>query len=81
MTLTPRRRAPLATSTGTAVVRCEGEVVEDHLSEARHPLDEHGLPLAVRPHDLGVERHRQFDQRIEPGIRAIAREHLLDRDP
>ena len=45
-----------------------------------HPLDEHRLALAVGAHDLGVEGHRQLDHGVEPGIRAVAREHLLDRD-
>ena len=36
-------------------------------------------PLA--PDDLGVERHRQLGDRVEPRVRAVAREHLLDRDP
>ena len=43
-------------------------------------LDEHRLPLAVGPDDLGVERHRQLGDRVEPRVRAVAREHLLERD-
>ena len=62
------------------VRRAEGEVREDDLGQAGCPLDEHRLALAVRADDLGVERHRQLDHRVEPRVRAVAREHLLDRD-
>ena len=78
MTFIPRRRAPRAISTGTAVsavrgeddhevVLAEAEVVEDDLGETRRALDEHRLALPVRADDLGMERHRQLDDRIEPG--------------
>ena len=91
MTRSPRRRAPRAISTGTAVrplaektiitsLRAEGEVRQDDLGEAGRPLDEHRLALAVGADDLGVERHRQLDDRVEARVRAVAREHLLDRD-
>ena len=74
MTRSPRRRAPRAISTGTAdgpraektiitSLRPEAEVVEDDLGEPRRPLDEHRLALAVGADDLGVERHRQLDDR------------------
>ena len=43
-------------------------------------LDEHRLALAVGADDLRVERHRQLDDRVEARVRAVAREHLLDRD-
>ena len=92
MTRSPRARAPRAISTGTAVVPPAEKTIstscgpnvkfdEDDLGEARRPLDEHRLALAVGADDLGVERHRQLDHRVEAGIRAVAREHLLDRDP
>ena len=49
--------------------------------EARHALDEHRLPLAVRADDLRVEGHRELDDRVEARVGAVAREHLLDGDP
>ena len=77
----PRRRAPAAISMPLApwppalntIITSGGqpEVGEDHLGEALDPLDEHGLTLAVGADDLGVERRRQFDDRVEPGIRAV----------
>ena len=90
-TLQPRRRAPRAISTGTAVepvggedhhhvVRPEAEVAQDDLGQAGHALDEHRLPLAVGAHHLGVEGHRQLHDGVEAGEAAVAREHLLDRD-
>ena len=74
MTRMPRARAPRAISTGTAVrplaektiitsFGAEAEVDEDHLGQAGHALDEHRLALAVRADDLGVEGHRQLDDR------------------
>ena len=91
ITRSPRRRAPRAISTGTAdrppaektIItsrRPEGEVGEDDLGQARHALDEHRLALAVGADDLRVEGHRQLDDGVEARIRAVAREHLLDRD-
>src|SRR6478752_5777887 len=62
------------------VMRPEGEVPEDDLGKARRPLDEHRLALAIGADDLRVERHRQLDDRVEARVRAVAREHLLDRD-
>ena len=61
------------------VLGAEREVVEDDLGQAGHALDEHRLALAVGADDLGVERHRQLGDRVEPRVRAVAREHLLDR--
>src|SRR5204862_6371082 len=58
----------------------EVEVAQDDLTQAFRALDEHRLPLPVGAHDLRVERHRQLDDRMEAGIRAVAREHLLDGD-
>ncbi len=55
-------------------------VAEDHLREAGCPLDEHRLALSVGSDDLGVERHRQLDDGVEPRVGPVAREHLLDRD-
>ena len=63
------------------IARPEREVVEDHLGEAGHPFDEHRLALAVGADDLGVEGHRQLDDRVEARVRTVAREHLLDRNP
>ncbi len=91
MTRMPRRRAPRAPSRRHGrqaagreddhhVVRPEREVRQDDLGEPGRPLDEHRLALAVRADDLGVERHRQLDHRVEARVRAVAREHLLDRD-
>ena len=90
-TLRPRRRAPRAISTGTAVSPLalktiitsswpEAEVAEDDLGQSGHALDEHGLLLTVRADHLGVERHRQLHDGIEAREAAVAREHLLDRD-
>ena len=92
ITRRPRCRAPRAISTGTAESplaektiitsrRAEREVGQDHLGQPGHPLDVHRLALAVGADDLRVERHRQLDDRVEAGVRAVAREHLLDRDP
>ena len=63
------------------VVGPKPEIREDDLGEAWRPLDEHRLALAVRADHLGVERHRQLDDRVEPRIRAVAGEHLLHGDP
>ena len=47
------------------VGRAELEVGQDPLRETLHALDEHRLALAVRAHDLRVERHRELDDRVE----------------
>ena len=88
----PRWRAPRAISTGTA----DNPPAEKTMSTSIGPnekfermtsarpgraLDEHCLALAVGADHLRVERHRQLDHRVEAGVRAVAREHLLDRDP
>ena len=54
----PRRRS--CTSCGPNV-----KFDEDDLGQAGRPLDEHRLALAVGADDLGVERHRQLDHRVE----------------
>ena len=91
MTRKPRRRAPRG-HLDRHGRRAAGR--EDHhhvrgpnakferidLGQAGRPLDEHRLALAVGADDLGVERHRQLDHRVEAGVRAVAGEHLLDRD-
>ena len=74
------RGQPVGTEDHHRVGRPKLEVREDHLGEALHPLDEHGLTLAVGADDLGVVRHRELDHRVEPGVRAVARKHLLHRD-
>src|SRR5829696_5826510 len=63
------------------VGRAQREVGQDLGGEPLGALDEHRLPLAVRADDLRMEGHRELDDRVEPRIRAVAREHLLDRDP
>jgi hypothetical protein len=63
------------------VGRAQREVGQDLGGEPLGALDEHRLPLAVRADDLRVEGHRELDDRVEPRIRAVAREHLLDGDP
>src|SRR5918994_3886980 len=63
------------------VRRLQLEVGEDRLRQALDPLDEHRLALAVGADDLRVEGHRELDDRVEARIGAVAREHLLDRDP
>src|ERR687893_767175 len=57
------------------------EVLQDLLREPLHALDEHRLPLAVDSHHLGVERHRELGHRVEPRVRAVPGEQLLDGDP
>ena len=92
ITGSPRSRAPIAISIGTAVRplalntrKASGgpsvEPGEDLRGEALRALDEHRLALPVRADDLGVEGHRELDERVEAGIGAVAREELLDRDP
>ena len=63
------------------VGRRQVEVGENRSSETFDSLDEHRLPLPVRANDLGMEGHRELDDRMEPGVRAVARKHLLDRNP
>ena len=60
------------------VRRPELEVGEDRLGEPLDPLDEHRLALPVRADHLSVEGHRQLHDRVEAGVGAVAREHLLD---
>jgi hypothetical protein len=62
------------------VGRAQLEVVENGPGEARNALDEHRLPLAIRAGDLGMEGHRQLDERMPARIRAVSREHLLHRN-
>ena len=62
------------------VRRPELEVGEDRLGEPFDPLDEHRLALTVRADDLRVEGQRELHDRMEAGIGAVAREHLLDGD-
>ena len=91
MTRRPRRRAPRAISTGTAVsppaektiiTSCGPNVKFDRMTSARPGV--RSMNIAWRwpfdADDLGVERHRQLDHRVEARVRAVAREHLLDRD-
>ncbi len=74
------RREPARREDDHHVARAEREVGQDHLGQPGHPLDVHRLTLAVGADHLRVERHRQLDHRVEAGVRAVAREHLLDRD-
>ena len=91
ITRSPAARKPIAISIGTAVVPPALNTIAASVGRSRKlaridaakpldALDRHRLPLAVRAHDLRVERHRQLDERREAGIRAVAREQLLDRD-
>ena len=75
-----RPSSPLALKTIIASVGRSSKFARIVSASPRHPLDEHRLPLPVRADDLRVEGHRELDDRVEAGIRAVAREHLLDRD-
>ena len=61
-----------------AVGRCQDEVAQDDLAQPFDMLQEHGLALAVGADDLVVVGQRQFDDGVEAGEAAVAREHLLD---
>lgn len=73
-------RQPAGAEHDHHVVLAELEVAEDDFGEPFDALDEHRLALSVHAHDLGVVRHRQLSHRVKTRVRAVAGEHLLQRD-
>src|SRR5262245_3763596 len=55
------------------IFRLEIEVPQNALGQSAHVLEEHRLPLAVRAHHEIMKAEREFDDRIEPRERSVAR--------
>jgi hypothetical protein len=56
------------------------EVAQDHLPEAFHMFEEHGLTLSVRADDKVMIGEREFDNGMKTGETSVTREHLFDKD-
>ena len=72
--------APATRDHQGGIGRSQIEVPQNSISQPGAVLDEHCLSLAIAADHRMVERHGQFDQRIESGKGAITRPHFLDQN-